>query len=341
MKLVIRNTSIKLMLDIIRDLKANKDVSKRLDRILEHEDYEFEFKRHKDRVTKEEFKNYLLNCRNLKEEDIQNKDLKVHHKYYLDVFENIDFYYQKLDELKTLVTQELLEKSLEVTKKGLPDGFSVNQIGFVFTLGIGMSFGYVFGDATHYDFLKLSKEIKFKDFLSTLSHEAHHVCMNHIYADEYTPQELFIIYFSGEGLAVKYCNNAEGVISKKIYEGEPNVGLDKFTWDYLNKRFYQAFDRFKEVLNDIKSGKIDTVEKVTKVITSDFMNSYIEGQDKSEKPKLMQFLLYSLGNDLYGVIHDVFGKDKVFEVIKNPKMFIQTFNDAVRAIDRADLQIEI
>jgi hypothetical protein len=45
------------------------------------------------------------------------------------------------------------------------------------------------------------------------------------------------LYFSGEGLAVKYCNNAERVLSKSIYSGCKNIGLYSFSWKYLNDDF--------------------------------------------------------------------------------------------------------
>jgi len=339
MQLNIRSSSIKPMLDIIQRIKNKENVCDDLDIVLEHEDYDFEFKRYSKSIEKEEFKHYLLNFLTLEEKDIKNQNFRIHHQYYKDVFNNLDYYYNKLNEFNQMFNIEVLKKSLQITKNGLPDDFIVPQIDFVFTLGIGMSFGYVFGNASHYDFLKLSKEVSFNEFLSTLSHEVHHVCMNHIFPDNLTPLELFIIFFSGEGLAVKYCNNAEGVISKKIYDKEPNIGLDQFSWDYLNNRFETAFTYFKNTIAEIQSGSIDSSDKVKEVVSKYFMNPYTEDQNKDESPKLHQLLLYSLGNDLFGVIHDVFGKQKVFEVVRNPNMFIQTFNQAVTEIGRKDLLI--
>jgi len=293
------------------------------------------FTRYKERVTKEEYKEYLLNCRDLREEDIKNQDLKVHHQFYLDLFSRTEFYYNKYEILKQLVTPSLIEQSLELTKAGLPETISVDEIDFVFTIGIGMSFGYVYGDASHYDFITLSRDISFDVFFRTLSHEMHHICLKYLYPDNLTPLDLFIIYFSGEGLAVKYCNNAEGVLSKKVYDDkEKNIGLDPFTWNYLNNQFDEAFAYFKDILIQIKNQEIKTKKEVSHIIRNYFMNSYTKEQDKTEKPKLNHFLLYSMGNDLFGVIHDVFGKDKVYEVVQNPKIFVETFNKAVISLDK-------
>ncbi len=327
------------MLDIIDCIIKGENVEDKIEQLLNHKDYEFEFKRYEGRITKAEYKNYLLHCQKLEEKDIKNQDLKQHHKYYLDLFSNLDYYYKKLEVFKKLLTLELIQDSLSLAKKGLPDDIDVSQIDFVFTIGIGMSFGYVLGDVTHYDFLRLSKETSLEDFFSTLAHEMHHVCMNHIFPEELTPLELFIIFFSGEGLAVKYCNNAEGVISKKIYDKQPNIGLDDFSWKYLNQKFESAFKYYKQFIYDINSGKIDTNEKVREIIIKYFMNPYTDEQSHDAKPKLQQYLLYSLGNDLFGVIHDVFGKEKVFEVVKKPSEFIKTFNKAVSMIGRDDLII--
>lgn len=48
----------------------------------------------------------------------------------------------------------------------------------------------------------------------------------------------------------------------------------------------------------------------------------------------MQSRDYSFGNDIWGVIHDVFGKDKVYEVFRNPDIFLEVYNDAVIKIGK-------
>lgn len=140
------------------------------------------------------------------------------------------------------------------------------------------------------------------------------------------------MYFSGEGLAVKYCNNAEGVLSKSIYQSANNIGLDDFTWKYLNDDFYNTMANFRKTISDIRDNNIRSVDELDKLILGYWMNPYTEEQDKKEIPKLKHFRLYSFGNDIWGIIHDCFGKSVVFETLRNPESFPVIFNNCLHKI---------
>ncbi len=70
-----------------------------------------------------------------------------------------------------------------------------------------------------------------------------------------------------------------------------------------------------------------------------WMSLYSEGKDKHRKPDLMQFRLYSFGNDLWGVIHDVFGKDKVYETFRHLITFVDVYNEAVTKTGKTAFKI--
>lgn len=339
----IRFSSIKNMIELCKRLNTKHVKKQDIENILKHEDYKFEFARYKGRVQEEEYTDYLLELTNLTEDRIKNIDLKIHHSYYIDLLNNLDLYTEKLKELEKSLTPELFEKQISIALKGLPDDITLPDLNFVFTIGIGQSFGYVYKNGMHFDFLQLVKDRSISEFCSTVSHEVHHVGMNIIHEqidmNTISLESLFYLYFSGEGLAVKYCNNAEGVLSKGIYNGLKNIGLDSFTWKYLNDDFYNTMAHFRKTISDIRNNNISSADELNKDISEYWMNPYAEGQDKNEIPKLKQFRLYSFGNDIWGVIQDCFGKNAVFETIKTPEKFPKMFNEALDKIGCGQFKI--
>jgi hypothetical protein len=326
-------SSIKNMLELCKKISAGQVERKDIENILNHEDYKFEFSRYKGRVSEGEYTDYLLQLGNLTEDDITNMDLKAHHIYYKDLLNNLNFYTEKLNELERLLTPGLFEEQVSIALKGLPDDYILPDINFIFTIGIGQSFGYAYQNGTHFDFLQLVKDKSISDFCSTIAHEVHHVGVNEIHEqidiNTISLEALFYLYFSGEGLAVKYCNNAEGVLSKSIYGGVKNKGLDTFTWEYLNDDFYNTMTHFRKDISDIRNNNIKSVDELDKLMSEYWMNPYTEDQDKNEVPKLKHFRLYSFGNDIWGIIHDCFGKGAVFEILKNPENFPAIFNKSL------------
>jgi len=339
LKIGVSYDTIGLMLEIFKGIKEGKADREEIEKILQHRDYCVEFERYNGRVSREEFVEFLINFKNLNPDEIKNKDLKVRYNDYNYLHDNIDNYIREYENLKKY-TLDIFEKQVNFALKGLPDDFEFDELNFIFTIGIGMSFGWAHKSFTHYDFIMLARDNKFEDFMSVLSHEVHHIAMNSIQdsigVDNFTPEEYFYVCFTGEGLAVKYCNNAEGNLSKKIYDGEANIGLDKFSWNYLNNDFDETFKMFKKHIAMIRNGDIKDAQGVENLFFSYWMDSHTKDQDKSEVGKLKQLRLYSFGNELWGVIHDVFGKEKVFETIKNPKEFPSVFNAALKAIGKEE-----
>lgn len=339
----IRFSSIKNMLELCKKLNTGDIKKQDIENMLKHEDYKFEFARYKDRVSESEFIDYFLKLPNLTEKDIANEDLKIHHRYYKDLLNNLEFYIEKSNELEKLLTPGLFEEQISIALKGLPDDIILPDLNFIFTIGIGQSFGYVYKNCMHFDFLQLVRDKCISDFCATISHEVYHVGLNIIHEridlNTISLEALFYLYFSGEGLAVKYCNNAQGVLSKSIYDGCKNIGLDSFTWKYLNDDFYNTMTHFRKNISDIRNNKIKSVEELNKHISEYWMNPYTDDQDKNEIPKLKHSRLYSFGNDIWGIIHDCFGKSAVFQTLKNPETFPNMYNKSLEKIGCEEFKI--
>lgn len=343
MQFSINFSSIRTMLKLCAELKNGNIKEREIKELLNHEDYMFELSRYKNRVSREEFIDYFLNLPKLNEESIDNNDLKIHHKYYMYLLDNLDLFLDKEKEIHKWFKRDVFEAQINYALKGLPDDLNLPELKFIFTIGIGQSFGYVHGNGMHFDFLQLIKEKTLEAFCSTIAHEVHHVGMNLIHEsidiNALTLESLFYLYFSGEGLAVKYCNNAEGVLSKPINDGPKNIGLDSFTWEYLNSDFNDTMKQFKATIRRIRNNEIRTTEELVTHIEEYWMNPLTKEQKPGDIPKLKHFRLYSLGNDIWGVIHDCFGKGVVYETLKNPQNFPSVYNKALRNIGRIDLQI--
>ncbi|MEC9489021.1 MAG: DUF5700 domain-containing putative Zn-dependent protease, partial [Halanaerobium sp.] len=232
MKIGISYETVGEMLELCRQLREGRLDRGRLEALLDHPDYQLEFARYEGRVSREEFMEFFTNFFQLNYEDIMNDDFKVHYENYQYLFANLDLYQEEYDKLKAYKVEDFNHQA-EIALRGLPDGLELGNLKMVFTISIGMSFGWVWGNCSHFDVIQLIKTFGVEEFLSAVAHEIHHIGTEKLYEkidiDNLPLEEMFYLYFSGEGLAVKYCNNAEGHLSRPLYPGKTNVGLDDFT----------------------------------------------------------------------------------------------------------------
>ena len=254
----------------------------------------------------------------------------------------------KFHEIFSITT---LEEQKRIAQIGLPDDLDLGNITFLFTIGVGMSFGWPYcdeklGNFIHFDFIQLFKQFSIEEIHSFIAHEIHHIGVNSLHDNldigTLSLEEIFYLLFSGEGLAVKYCNNAEGTLSKRYDPNTaPNLGLDPFSWEYLNNDFQNTFETFKKHLERIRAGEISNQEELMGLFQEYWMNEHTDEQDSSDSPKLKQSRFYSFGNELWGTIQDVFGKSKVYWLFNNLSEFVQTFNEALEISGKSEYKIPI
>ncbi|TVP94554.1 MAG: hypothetical protein EA374_06565 [Acholeplasmatales bacterium] len=342
MKITVHNTTVPMMIAWLKDHQSGQASATQLDSILAHPDYAFEFERYGDAVPKEAFKALLLNLPEVYEDARNLVHLRMRAQPLHDFYKRLDTYKAQLPLIE--IPEHIIDAQTRLARAGLPDDIGIEHVQIIITLGIGASFGYVHGHHVHFDFLQLAKEKSAAEFQASLAHEIHHVGFNHLlnpsYLQTLSLEALFYLYFSGEGLAVKYCNNAEGVLSKALYGGPKNIGLDPFTWRYLNDDFDKTFKHFKATRKAIKDGHFTREDFQTDLRTY-WMHPYTDQRDTNDTPDLKQFRLYSLGNDLWGVIHDAFGKEKVYATLRNLDTFPDVFNAAVSHIGKPAYRLDV
>ena len=331
-KIDFRMSSIVPMLNLLRDLKNGHADKSQISDILNHPDYDFEFRRY-NIPSKEPFIDYFIQLNTIDESDIPTLHpgrefmLKNNHKHWLAAYENPDHYQALYDEITSLITDETFDEVYALLKKGLPANTDISNIPFISTMSIGTSFGYVFDGAVHFDIMGFDKYNCPVDILpSLIAHEIHHIAMERwasTFADSFTLEELFIFMFSIEGMAIKFCNNAEGVFSKAIDSTRPAMKLD-----YLNERFYETYKVFENTLEKIRSGEMSR-DDVALQWENYWTNLHTDEQSPDEQPLLGQSRNYSFGNDLFGTIYDVYGAETLFDCVKHPLKAVEYFRQIV------------
>lgn len=350
MNISISTATIKRMIKIIKDFKQGLDIREELEHLLSHEDYIVELERYNNAggprggFSKEDFIRFFLNIDNLRYEDIENVRLKARLEKFKYFIENIEKYEEKLCLLED-ITVEKVREALKKTRYGLPDTVEFDEVKLIFSIGLGPSGGWFYKNYSQYDVIIFLESFDEEVMLNTIAHEYHHVGLNQFFSkleqNKSTLEDEFYAMFSGEGFAVKYCNNYNGLLSKSIYADKQNLGLDKYSYQYFIDEFHQIYSMFLSDLKDIRSGKISTFEELMQVIVSHWITLKSNRVKENEPDDLQQSLNYFLGAEIWGLIHDIYGKDKVYEILSSSGEFIKYYNEALVRIGREDLVISI
>lgn len=336
MKISLCNTAIEPMIRLLRKKKAQQLCREEIERLLSHEDYQFEFRRYESRVSPQEFAAYFMNFENLEASQIQNMDLRNHHSYWLDLYENLDWFEEKIRQFFQSFNLSVIEEAYQIAANGFPSGYHFPDCQILFTCGIGQSFGYANENGMHFDIMQLFRHYENENFRLMIAHELHHlIFLDNIRFDESSPEAYFLQWFAIEGLAIKFTGNAQGVLSKKFWPNEPaNLGLDNASIQYLNDHFDTIYPEFLKKFAEIRSGLIHSIEDVQKLLFDYWFSLYADGQSKEEPPMLKQTRLYTMGNDLWGTLYDIYGMDELFETLNHPETFVNKFNNALRILNK-------
>lgn len=299
-------------------------------RILDHPDYQFEARRY-GLASLDHVADYLARLTVIDPAEIpdlsrdhRRNSLRDKHPLWLDCAAHPENYLDRLERVKALFTEDFLAQMQRRLAAMFPAGTEmIEEPAVVSTLSFGQSFGYPHEGAIHLDLFGIERSCTLEELPRIVLHELHHLQMGKIREEmgELTPLERYIHAFAGEGLAVKFCNNAQGVLSKPLEpEEEPNQGVSAIA--ELNGHFDEHFRLFNDTVRRLASGELAEAD-VERQFAEYWMNPYLYGPEM-----LAQTPVYSFGSELYGVVYDAFGLEELYRCVREPLELLRRFNEA-------------
>lgn len=231
MQVSICMSQVQPMLDWLEALANGRADKQTLDRMLDSEDYAFEFAPVSAAGDPAGIPGLSAAPSQMREEEIANQSLRLHHSLWKDALEHPQKYREGLERLQQVLsagfqqeTKELMERCYGPVEMG--------TVKLVITLGIGQSFGYPYGDGMHMDFLQLVGEDYMKDLSPVFNHELHHILFNRLFGegDAETLEGRFCFFLAGEGLAIKFANFAPGSCPARCVRRGPTRAWTSGAW---------------------------------------------------------------------------------------------------------------
>ncbi|MCI9141032.1 MAG: hypothetical protein HFH87_00225 [Lachnospiraceae bacterium] len=328
----LRISSIPIMLEYLSETGAEPANRAVLQKIFDHEDYQFEARRY-GLSSVEPLISYFSHLKNVEGKDIpdlskeRKSALRDKHNLWLDCASNPQKYYTRYEKVKHILCENNIQNLQHKLSAAFPDGAAINDSSIIVTLSFGPSFGYVYENALHLDLFGIEDICTIEELPYIILHEMHHLQVQkltgsyHSFTRKFSLLDNYIFRFSGEGLAIKFCNNAEGVISRRIDSHlNANIGIPAMA--ILNNHFEEHFNLFNDTIKRIKQNSI-TASEIEEQFRSYWWNPQLY---KDETTFLTQTPIYSFGNEIFGCIFDAFGMEILFECFYNPARVIGYFN---------------
>jgi len=338
MKINMRMNTIAIMFEIFRDIKNNSYDRAKLLNVLAHPDYEFEFGRYNQEglpmalISKEEYIDFIENFTTKSIEEIKNPRLKMRYESYHMFLDKLDDYEEHIKKMM-LIDSDVYEKGVQVVKDAMPDSSELSDIDIVFTISVGNSFGWAYKNGIHFDvinfftFFDIDEPNVYECFIG---HELHHRSFDKLVTTEpKSAEEHFYCFLAYEGLAVKYCNNGSTKLTKPFNPSiKSNIGMDQYTWGYFTEIYDELHEKFQ---SDVKRLRLEGESCLQEVMGS-WLEIYRPEDDKSKTPVLLHTMNYIIGSEIWGLIHDTYGKEKLYWILNNLGEFSKFYNNALESV---------
>lgn len=291
--------------------------------ILKMPDYEVEFERYGAPglpvcgISFEEAVDFFMN---FDRKDFNNPRLHYKKESFSAFYRDIDDRIKSIERFASFEPSEigLMEELLE---GGLPDEClkETPELNIILTVSIGNSMGWPYDHYIDYDVANLDMLNGRDDFIHVTAHEIHHIFTGaRLFPDGIAGEDFFLQSFAYEGLAVHYNNNLPTRGKPAKYDG----GVYAMQLDDME--FYEEhFDEiFEMIQNDYRSLKGRSAEEAAEVISERYERFDFNGRT------IKQYPTYYFGCYMWGLVDLKYGKERVFEAISDPPLFVRLYNSA-------------
>jgi putative zinc-dependent peptidase DUF5700 len=317
------------MYDVLKAMHAGKpreEVAKRIDALLETRAYRMMF-RHYNRswrpnhLPKDVFRRMILSLRYEGQyaagENERADAMRVRWKRFYD---DLPLYERKLRQLEGADLKKLVREGVRYAQGWLPPEWKIPP-SYLAVVPNGGSPAFTIEDTQGYDFLQIPDDVQW--LVGTISHESHHLGMRTAEPKGLTKRESL-------AFRVLTLTMAEGIATKFI--SGPPAGCVPVLAEV-------PFDTFSPELKDAWKERVaDEEESVGRLLASFDQALAGEVTDEALDRDLREYWLsgtisraYMVGADLFGAIYVAFGKERLFEVMRDPRLVFRTYNAALDA----------
>ena len=308
---------------LMRRKQQNLTDEAELREILRMPDYEVEFRRYGEPglpvcgISFEEAVDFFMN---FDRKDFENPRLQYKKESFTAFYRDIDERIKHIERFTAFAPSDLRQME-ELLANGLPGAClkETPQLDIILIISIGNSMGWPYDHYIDYDVANLDLLKDKDDFIHITAHEIHHIFTGaYLFPDGITGEDYFLQNFAYEGLAVHYNNNLATKGKPKKYNGGTYaMQLDDMI--FYENHFDEIFDMIQ---NDYRSLKGKSVEEAAAVISERYERFDFKGKT------IKQYPTYYFGCYMWGLIDLKYGKEKVFEAISDPPLFVKLYNSA-------------
>jgi hypothetical protein len=231
---------------------------------------------------------------------------------------------RRLSQLESAPLRKLINDGVGYAQSWLPAEWTIP--GFYFpVIPNGGSPAFSIGDAQGYDFFQLpedaSGKIDLQSLVGTIAHESHHLGMQTPTPDSLTPPDAMafrvVSLAVAEGAATKFVSGSPAGCVPAIAEVRFNTFTPELTksWKAHVANEAELVKHQAALLDRALSGELSE-----EALNADLREYWLSGAIGRA---------YVIGSEMFGAIHVAFGKEKVFEAMKDPRRLFSLYNAAL------------
>lgn len=316
----------------MREGAPREQIEKRLDALIETRPYRVMFAHYNrswrpNHLPEAVFKRMILSLRfegaYAAGENTRADAMRVHWKRYYD---DPALFEKTLLQLESAALPKVIQDGVRYAQSWLPPEWTIP--GFYFpVIPNGGSPAFTIDGAQGYDFFQLpedaSGKIDLQSLVGTIAHESHHLGVQTAEPDSLTPAEAMafrvVNLAVAEGTATKFVSGAPAGRVPTIAEVRFNTFTPELTksWKAHVADEAELVKHQVALLDRALAGKLTQDE-----LNADLREYWLSGAIGRA---------YVIGSEMFGAIYIAFGKEAVFDVMKDPRRLFSLYNAALDA----------